>query len=444
MNHLTGAKHRQALHIYLVILAFAAIGAGLSDSVLSNYFKDAYGVSAFQRGLIEIPREMPGFMGVFIVTALISLGDIRIAALAQGLMVTGLLFLGLLTPPYAVMLVFIFIHSLGGHLWYPLQDSIGMQLIRDDRQAGKVVGEFKGVSTAFGLLASIVVFLGFRFDFFSFITPVKSVFLLAAGAFALVFLLMLWLRRLQISGAQNSQTNQSEPETGEAIALAVQPAADRLAPSKHRRFLFCKEYKYYYILAVVFGVQKQIMFVFAPWVLIELLNKKADTLALLNIAAALIGIFFIPALGRWLDRFGIRKMLYADALSFIIVYMIYGILSAGFATGFLLRTGLPVLFTFGLFVIDRMSMQMGLIRSLYLRNIALSPDDIGPTLTMGQSMDHIVSISCATLGGLVWSTWGPQYVFFLAAALSGINFFVARKAKINGQDHMEMLLKKEN
>ena len=173
------------------------------------------------------------------------------------------------------------------------------------------------------------------------------------------------------------------------------------------------------------------MFVFAPWVLIELLDKKADTLAMLNIVAALIGIFFIPAIGRCLDRFGIRRMLYADAFSFIAVYIIYGILSAGFATGFLMRAGLPVIFTFGLFVIDRMSMQMGLIRSLYLRNIALSPSDIGPTLTMGQSMDHVVSITCATLGGLVWSTWGPQYVFFLAAAFSGINYFVARKARIN-------------
>ncbi|MDD2580286.1 MAG: MFS transporter, partial [Eubacteriales bacterium] len=151
MNHLTGTKHRQALMLYLVILAMAALGAGLSDNILSNYFKDAYQVTAFQRGLIEIPREAPGVIGVFIVTALVALGDIRIAAIAQALMIVGLLFLGFLTPPYAIMLVFIFIHSLGGHIWYPLQDSIGMQLIRDDRQAGKTVGNYKAISTAFGM-----------------------------------------------------------------------------------------------------------------------------------------------------------------------------------------------------------------------------------------------------------------------------------------------------
>jgi predicted MFS family arabinose efflux permease len=77
-----------------------------------------------------------------------------------------------------------------------------------------------------------------------------------------------------------------------------------------------------------------------------------------------------------------------------------------------------------------MSMQMGLIRSLYLRNIAIRPEDIAPTLTLGQSMDHVVSISCAVLGGLVWSVWGPQYVFFLAALMSVINYVVARMAVI--------------
>jgi predicted MFS family arabinose efflux permease len=90
---------------------------------------------------------------------------------------------------------------------------------------------------------------------------------------------------------------------------------------------------------------------------------------------------------------------------------------------------LPVILTFALFIIDRMSMQMGMIRSMYLRSIARTPAEIGPTLTLGQSMDHIVSITFASLSGLVWSRWGPQYVFFGAAVLSLANYAVARKVK---------------
>ena len=123
-------------------------------------------------------------------------------------------------------------------------------------------------------------------------------------------------------------------------------------------------------------------------------------------------------------------MLYADALSFIVVYILYGTLSAGFAEGWLIRAGLPLVFASILFIMDRMSMQMGIIRSLYLRTIAVTPDDIAPTLTTGQSMDHIVAVICATLGGVVWTVWGPQYIFYLAAGFSLINLFVAVRVKL--------------
>ncbi len=180
MNKLHADRYQRALWVYMSVLALAALGAGLSDSVLSNYFKDAYQVTALQRGLIEIPREMPGFIGVLIVSLLVFLGDLRIAILAQALMVAGLVLLGFLTPPFAVMLIFIFIHSLGGHLWYPLQDSLGLHLIRDNGSAGKLIGRFKGVSTAFGMLAGLVVFIGFRSGFFSFTTPIKTIFIFAS------------------------------------------------------------------------------------------------------------------------------------------------------------------------------------------------------------------------------------------------------------------------
>ena len=426
MNKTTDQNHAKAVRIYVAVLALAALAAGMSDTVLSNYFKDAYQVTAFQRGMIELPRELPGFIGIFIVSALAFLGDLRIAAVAQALMVIGLLLLGFLTPAYAVMLLFIFIHSVGGHLWYPLSDSIGLHLIKSDERAGRVVGRFKGVSTAFSMLAAIIVFLGFRFDLFSFTTPIKSIFLIAGAIFLVVLVLLLMLERL-LKAPRIAHPNLGDQVAGNGDGK----------PARRVRFVFRKEYKYYYALAIVFGVQKQIMMVFAPWVLIDLLGKKADTLALLGMAGAFIGIFFIPALGRWLDRFGIKRLLYVDAFSFIVVYILYGLLSAGFSGGFLAKTGLPVALVFALFIIDRMSMQMGLIRSLYLRNIALKPEDIAPTMTLGQSMDHVVSIACATLGGLVWTVWGPQYVFFLAAFFSLINYGVARLAVVREEPVIE-------
>lgn len=275
-------RHKRSVRLYMAIVACAALAAGLSDSVYSNYFKDAYQVTALQRGLIEFPRELPGVLVVFLLSFLIGFGNIRVAMAAQAMAIVGLVFLGFFTPQFSVMLVFLFINSLGGHLWYPLQDSIGMSLIRDNNSAGRLIGRFKGIGTAFSLLAAFAVFTGFRAGLFSFTTPVKHIFVVAI-LFLLVTLILL--------GILDRQTDRP----------------DRIKNGRRLKIVFRKQYKFYYLLTVVFGVQKQIMFVYAPWVLIDLLDQKADNLALLGMIGALAGVFFLPALGRWIDRFGIKK-----------------------------------------------------------------------------------------------------------------------------------------
>ena len=398
----TFASLTPALKRYFVILALSALALGFSSDVTSNYFKDAYNVTPYQRGLIEFPRELPGLLTTFIVAILAGFSDIRLAILAQALSFIGITVLGFSTPSFQFMLLFLFVNSLGQHLFMPLQDSIGMNLVKKEN-LGTRMGQFKGVSTAFQMIAAIVVFFGFRFKFFSFVTPVKWIFIVAAGLLAAVIAVFISLDR----------TLKNERVTHERT-----------------RFVFRKEYRLYYALVIMFGVQKQIMLVYGPWVIIELLGKKADTLAILGIIGAFCGIFFIPALGRALDRFGIKALLYADALSFIGVYILYGLVSGGYASGSIPTIGWTVFLAYGVFVIDRMSTQMGIIRTVYLRTIAIDPKDITPTLSLGMSMDHTVSILCAYGGGVVWTLWGPQYIFYLAAALSLVNLYVAIRVKL--------------
>ena len=388
---------RKEMKVYLLILALTALGLGFSNDIVSNYFKDAYRVTAFQRGIIEIPRELPGVLAVAIISLLAMFSDIRISILAQFLSMIGMLVLGVFTPSFAVMLWFIFLNSLGMHLFFPLQDSIGLALIQDG-QTGKWMGRFKGIYTAWQMGAAIVVFIGFRTGLFSFETPLKGPFLLAGLLALLTLLLLIYLQRLV-----------------------------HLPGSKHRknRLILRREYRHYYTLTVMYGVQKQIMMVYGPWVLIDLLSKKADTIAMLSIVGGAVGVFFIPALGRWMDRFGIKAMLYASALSFIAVYVLYGVLAAGYAGGWLARSGWPVLLAYLIFVLDRMSNQINLVRTVYLQAIAVEASEITPTLSVGQGLDHVMSIVCATLGGVVWGIWGPQYIFFLAALLSLVNLYVA-------------------
>lgn len=393
---------KKEVRVYFLILALTALALALSNNIFGNYFKDAYQVTPFQRGLIEFPREIPGILCVFMVSALSFMGDIRLSIVAQILSFIGIVVLGFVTPTFSVMLIFLFINSMGMHLFFPLQDSIGIALIDDDKQVGKIMGQYKGTFTAFSMIGGIIVFIGFRTGIFSFITKIKHVFVIDALLFLMIIGLFIYL-----------------------MVLLKKP----LIKKKTFNSIYRKEYKYYYILAIMNGVQKQIMIVYGPWVLIEILNKKADVLAVLAIIGSFIGMFFIPAIGRWIDRFGIRKLLFADAISFIGVYTAYGLITAGFATGYLELVGIPVLLAYGMIIIDRMSMQMSMIRTVYLKSIAVEQSDITSTLSLGISMDHVVSIACAFAGGIVWGAWGPQYIFFFAAGLSFINLYVATRIK---------------
>jgi hypothetical protein len=393
---------KKEIKIYFAILALTAFGLGLTNNVISNFFKDAYQVTAYQRGFLEFPRELPGLISVFVIAALSFLSDIRISIISQILSVIGIIALGIYTPSFNIMIIYIFINSLGMHLFFPLQDSIGMELAEKDN-IGKRLGQFKGFFTGVQMVASIFVFIGFKAGFMSFESSIKTPFIIAGVLFFGVMVLLIMLDR---------------------IVRIDRPHV------KQSGYVFRKAYKYYYVLVILFGVQKQIMMVYGPWVLIELLSKKADTISILTVIGSFIGIFFIPAIGRWLDAYGVKKLMYVDALSFIGVYLVYGLLAMGYVNGSIKTAGIGMLLAYAIFIIDRMSTQMGIVRTLYLRKIAIKPSDVTPTLTLGQSMDHFVSIICAYLGGIIWVAWGPQYIFFLAAGLSLINLYVAYKIEV--------------
>ncbi|MDP0506056.1 MAG: MFS transporter [Fusobacterium sp. JB019] len=395
-------KMKKEVKIYFYILAFTALAKGMSMEIFSNYFKDAYNITAFQRGIIEFPRETPGVLAVIIISLLVSLNDIRVSMCAQILSIVGIIYLGLFTPSFSIMLIFLFINSLGSHLFMPLVDGIGMSLVDPDK-LGMRMGQFKGTSVAFLMLSSMLVFVCFKLNIFSFVTIIKWPFILA-GLFLLVVL---------------------------GLLIVLDKTLNHpVMHHKKTKFIFRKEYKFYYILVILFGVQKQIMLVYGPWVLISILGKKADTLALLSIAGAFIGIFFIPMLGKLLDKFGVKKLLYADGISFVGVYFLFGLLTTGYVTGKLSTIGWPVLLGYFMVILDKLSTQMSFIRTVYLKNIAVSPDEIVPTLSLGMSMDHFISISCAILSGLVWNVFGPQYIFYFAALISFGNIFIAYKVKL--------------
>jgi predicted MFS family arabinose efflux permease len=375
------------LVLFFCVTALAGFSQSIVDSVLNNFLSETFRIGSSQRTILELPRELPGFLVVFISGAFFFLCSRRLASLSNVIEFVGLVLIALFSRSFPVMLGWLFIYSMGQHIFMPLSSAIGMELAEGNRP-GRRLGQFQSVGNLFSILGSFAVLIGFSFLHLSF----KLSFLIAATGFLI------------------------------AAGLAVSMKRDTPA-SFGAKFLLRKEYGLFYALNILFGMRKQIFITFAPWVLVTVFQQKTQVIATLLTAGGIIGIFFKPVLGNLIDRLGERTILAAEAAILVVVCLGYGFARSVFP----LWAALPVVFA--CYVADQMLMAVGMARATYLKKIARSESDVTPTLTMGVTIDHIFSIGVALTAGPIWNRFGYQYVFLFAAVIASINFLVALRVK---------------
>jgi predicted MFS family arabinose efflux permease len=360
---------------------------GFSQSIVgstfNNFLNETFFISNFQRGILEAPRELPGLLTIVVSAILFFLCSRRQAALANMLCAVGILLIGFFSPTFSIMLIWLFIFSIGQHLFLPLNQSIGMELAVEG-QTGKRLGQFSAVANIAAIIGSFIIFIGFKFFNLNF----RMSYLTAFLGFAVVAVLILLMKK------------------DEPVSVKM-------------KFQLRREYKLYYWLTVLYGTRKQLFLTFAPWVLVTVFQQKTQILAILLTIGGAIGIFLIPVLGKAIDKLGERFILASEAVILIFVCIGYG-----FSRNIFSET-MALYVVFFCYIIDQMLVAVSMARATYLRKIAVAPEDVSQTLTMGVSIDHVFSVSIAVLGGLVWVKWGYQYIFLAGAIIAVINFFSA-------------------
>ncbi|MEI7849493.1 MAG: MFS transporter, partial [Chloroflexota bacterium] len=121
---------------------------------------------------------------------------------------------------------------------------------------------------------------------------------------------------------------------------------------------------------------------------------------------------------------GERFVLASEAVLLIFVCMGYGF------SKFVLPAGQAFIAVSIFYLLDQMLFSVSMARSMYIKKIALRPEDVQTALSAGVTIDHIFSILVALLGGVIWNTFGFQYVFLLGVVIAIINFFVAMQVRI--------------
>jgi predicted MFS family arabinose efflux permease len=381
------SAHRDIL-LFLSSIAMVGFAESTVNSVFNNFLNDTFRLSSLQRTFMELPRELPGFLIIFVSAALYFVRSRRLAVFATLCGTVGLTLMAFFSVSFHWMFVWLFILSLGQHLFMPLNTSITMDLAREG-QTGKRLGQFNAVRNFATVLGSFVVLLGFRFFHFNF----KIAFVMAA-----LFYL--------------------------AAAVLIFSMHPGKAHPKAMHLRFHKEYRLYYWLSILFGTRKQIFLTFAPWVLVTVFHQPTATLALLLTIAGVSGIAFQPALGKAIDVLGERTVLILEAILLIVVCSGYALARSLFSenTAFLVASAC--------YVADQLLMSVNMARATYLKKIAVHPDHVTPTLTMSVSLDHIFSICIALTGGLMWAAWGYQTVFLFGGFIACLNLISALFIKI--------------
>ncbi|MGH4139982.1 MFS transporter [Clostridium sp.] len=374
--------------LFLIVGLFTGIASGINTTVFNNFLSDTYKLTASARGIVEFPRELPGALIVVVLGVLAFLGDIKIAIVGMIFAALGMLGLGLFSPSFASMLLWMMLLSLGTHIFMPLSAGIGMNLSEHGNYGARL-----GRYSAYNLIATIVGYaiVWFGFKYFNLTYQIAFVLASVFYIFAAFFL-----------GLMKSKKPKKQKVT----------------------LVFKKKYTLYYCLSVVNGARKQIFLTFAPWVLIKEYNVDPPTFAILGLIIAVLSIFTRTIVGNAIDKKGERFVLSLEAIVLIVICMGYSF------ADYLASPSIAVVIIAACYVIDNSLSVVEMARSTYIKKIAICPEDVIPTLSAGTSFDHVIAMSIPFVGGILWTTMGYQYVFIVAAFIAAINLFLSLKIRI--------------
>lgn len=374
---------------FLSILVWG-IGVGCFAASMNNFLSDIYHMGSVERGWLEFFREFPGLCLVLLLALLHRVSDWKVMRLGTLISMIGAVLL-LIPSDYIFVTGFIMIWSLGEHLVMPVRSSIAMQVAKPEH-AGQSLGYMSGVmnfgSVAGSLLVALIFLLGTK------LFSCSESFLFNA-----VFILIIIL--LSVS-----------------LFSTFSPNAPNV-PSKRPMLYFRGKFTKFYALELFYGARKQIFMTFAPYVLIREYGFTTASMALLLGIAACINIFAAPAVGRLTDKLGYRNIMIWDTVILFFVCLLYGF------AGDLFPKHIALSVVCVNFLLDAIISTTSLATSIYVRTLTVDKDELTSTLSTGISINHLISILAAPLGGWIWHQYGIGILFAFSAAMAVLNSLFA-------------------
>lgn len=387
-------KEESCYRSFFFSLLLSAIGFGLYKGVIDNYMAEVVKIQEFDRGVTEFFRELPGLMLIFILALFYKSTAERVYKIGMFIMVVGMTMQTFISPVKWMVILAIFIYSTGEHMQLGMKNTLSLEYSREGK-GGQALGYQNSIYQIGNLLGYVTVIVAFAF-------VQSSNLFVPTFVVAAVFMLVAMLVSLRLTGESKADKTKS-------------------------RFYFRKKFTKYYMLEVFYGARKQVFFTFGPYVLILFYGADAGTVSLLFAVSAIACFVLAPMVGKIIDSVGYKSVMIADTLILVVVCFFYGYAHHLFS----MQTAFIVCCVN--YVLDSVISLASMASNVYVQDISDSRDEMRATISTGISVNHLITIFIALLGGWIWKVLGVETLFLISALLGLCNSAYAATIKVSSK-----------
>jgi MFS family permease len=387
-------KEESCYSSFFLSLLLSAIGFGLYKGVIDNYMAEVVKIQEFDRGVTEFFRELPGLMLIFILALFYKSTAERVYKIGMFIMVVGMTMQTFISPVKWMVILAIFIYSTGEHMQLGMKNTLSLEYSREGK-GGQALGYQNSIYQIGNLLGYVAVIVAFAF-------VQSSNLFVPTFVVAAVFMLVAMLVSLRLTGESKTDKTKS-------------------------RFYFRKKFTKYYMLEVFYGARKQVFFTFGPYVLILFYGADAGTVSLLFAVSAIACFVLAPMVGKIIDSVGYKSVMIADTLILVVVCFFYGYAHHLFS----MQTAFIVCCVN--YVLDSVISLASMASNVYVQDISDSRDEMRATISTGISVNHLITIFIALLGGWIWKVLGVETLFLISALLGLCNSAYAATIKVSSK-----------
>lgn len=372
-------------------LLLSAMGFGLYKGVLDNYMAEVVRMNELDRGITEFFREVPGLLLVLILAIFYRSSAEKMYKIGMVVMVVGMVMQAFISPVKLLVVLAIFIYSTGEHIQLGMKNTLSLTYSKEGH-GGQALGYQNSIYQIGNLLGYAAVIVAFAAV--SSTELFQPVFMVAA-----VFFVLAMLVSFRMTGHSQTDKNKS-------------------------RFYFRRKFTKYYMLEVFYGARKQVFLTFGPYVLILFYGADAGTISMLFAISAIACFLLAPVVGKIIDRMGYKTVMIADTLILVVVCFFYGFAHHLFA----METAFMVCCVN--YVLDSVISMASMASNVYVQDISDDKEEMRATISTGISVNHLITIFIALLGGWIWNVLGIETLFVISAILGLCNSAYAATIKV--------------